>query len=77
MFLESADSMAWSFTARRENIRLPGCNHKNCFKCHTYAMQWYRKQKDKADRGYPSYYDLPDLKIPSPSGRGVGPGWPN
>lgn len=38
--LESADSMAWSFEARREDP-LPGCvGHKNCANCLTYALAW-------------------------------------
>ncbi|MGY4100506.1 deazapurine DNA modification protein DpdA family protein [Nocardia sp. R16R-3T] len=42
--LESADSMAWSFNARREQKPLPGCTgHKNCANCLTYACQWRLK----------------------------------
>jgi len=38
----SADSMAWSFTARRQQIRLPDCTHKarRCSDCLTFAMKW-------------------------------------
>lgn len=40
--LVSADSMAWSYTARREKILLGGCNtHINCANCHIYASIWY------------------------------------
>lgn len=40
--LASADSMAWSFRARRSNP-LPGCTtHKNCANCPRYAAQWHR-----------------------------------
>jgi hypothetical protein len=38
--LASADSMAWSYTARRERQRLPGHTHANCANCFTYALQW-------------------------------------
>ncbi len=38
--VKSADSMAWSFTARREKIRLPGHPHQNCANCLPYALQW-------------------------------------
>lgn len=42
--LASADSMAWSFCARREGAPLPGCSgHKNCANCPVYALQWRRK----------------------------------
>ncbi len=41
--LESADSMAWSFTARRTPVKLEGCLHKNCANCLKYAIQWRNK----------------------------------
>ncbi|MEV0769964.1 helix-turn-helix domain-containing protein [Nocardia salmonicida] len=38
--LESSDSLAWSYAARRSPA-LPGCTgHKNCANCITYAFQW-------------------------------------
>ena len=37
--LASADSMAWSFRARR-SFPLPGCTHKSCSNCPHYAMRW-------------------------------------
>lgn len=38
--LASADSMAWSFSARRA-APLPGCTtHINCANCLIYALQW-------------------------------------
>lgn len=42
-YLVSADSMSWSFTARREDP-LPGheVRHKNCANCQQYAELWYR-----------------------------------
>lgn len=39
--LVSADSLAWSFDARRGPIRLDGCTaHKNCANCLRYALIW-------------------------------------
>lgn len=40
--LTSADSMAWSYAARRQPP-LPGCEHRhrNCANCPRYACQWY------------------------------------
>jgi hypothetical protein len=39
--LKSADSMAWSFTARYGNIHLDGCEHPGlCNNCSRYALQW-------------------------------------
>lgn len=37
--LESADSMAWSFTARRQPP-LEGCTHKSCANCLRFALAW-------------------------------------
>jgi hypothetical protein len=41
--LTSADSMAWSFDARRHQIRLPGHPHRNCANCLPYATQWRQR----------------------------------
>lgn len=39
-WLASADSMAWSYQARR-HAPLPGCTtHKSCANCWRYAMRW-------------------------------------
>ncbi len=40
--LASADSMSWSFTARKHNP-LPNHKHKSCANCRPYAELWYRK----------------------------------
>ncbi len=42
--LASADSMAWSFAARRQPP-LPGCQprHNNCANCPRYAYQWHTR----------------------------------
>lgn len=42
-YLVSADSMAWSFAARREPP-MEGHHHKNCANCRTYAELWYRNR---------------------------------
>tara|TARA_R110002051_G_scaffold247875_1_gene307362 strand:+ start:1130 stop:1888 length:759 start_codon:yes stop_codon:yes gene_type:complete len=40
-WITSADSMAWSATARRGNIRLPGCQHRGrCSHCSRWALRW-------------------------------------
>jgi hypothetical protein len=51
--MESADSMAWSFTARREQIRLPDCTHKakRCSDCLRYAMKWRANVLDSLPTG--------------------------
>lgn len=38
-FLASADSMAWSYRARR-SWPLPDCSHKSCANCSTFALRW-------------------------------------
>lgn len=41
--IASADSMTWSFVARRRKILMPGCSkHKNCANCIKWAMEWRR-----------------------------------
>lgn len=51
--LRSADSLAWSFTARRKPP-LPGCTHKNCANCPKFADLWrsnvLRTSKNKTQR---------------------------
>jgi hypothetical protein len=37
--LASADSMAWSFQARKRKP-LPHCRHQSCSNCFDYAMAW-------------------------------------
>ncbi len=41
-FLTSADSMAWSATARMSNIKMAGCTHRarTCAHCPHYAQRW-------------------------------------
>lgn len=38
--LVSADSMAWSYQARREAGPMPGCSHRKCANCLRYALRW-------------------------------------
>lgn len=37
--LASADSLAWSWNARR-HPPMPGCTHKNCSNCIRWALRW-------------------------------------
>jgi hypothetical protein len=37
----SADSLAWSYNARR-NPRMPGCTHMRCSNCLKWALRWRR-----------------------------------
>lgn len=40
-WITSADSMAWSFVARRRPVLMPGCvGHKNCANCLRWALEW-------------------------------------
>lgn len=43
--LTSADSMAWSYSARKRKP-LPGCKHKNCANCLKFALDWQKKVLD-------------------------------
>lgn len=36
----SADSMAWSYRARKRKDRIPGHTHMNCANCLEYALNW-------------------------------------
>lgn len=44
-FMESADSMAWSYAARFRPVRLPECRHPypTCEYCERWALQWRRQ----------------------------------
>lgn len=43
-WLESADSLAWSFTARKaDGPMLPDCTHAKCANCRPWAETWRRK----------------------------------
>jgi hypothetical protein len=44
--LASADSMAWSFNARR-NPPLPHCTHARCSNCVDYAVRWRERLLSK------------------------------
>jgi hypothetical protein len=45
--LESADSLAWSYAARREPA-LSGHRHKNCANCLAYALAWRERVARRA-----------------------------
>jgi hypothetical protein len=48
--IASADSMAWSFIARRRGMLLEACqgqNHKNCANCFRWAIEWHRTRIQK------------------------------
>ena len=47
--LASADSMAWSYDARRTTA-LPGCPHRSCNNCPTYALRWRERVIASLDR---------------------------
>jgi len=49
--LASADSMAWSYAARRTARPLPGCvGHINCANCRRYAYRWHADVTARAER---------------------------
>jgi hypothetical protein len=63
ILLASADSLAWSYAARRQPP-LPGCElrHINCANCPRYAARWYahvRAQLRSHAYTQPALFDLP------------------
>jgi hypothetical protein len=54
--LASADSMAWSFNARK-NPPLPGCDHASCRHCARFALRW--RDETLRQLGQPSQLFLP------------------
>ena len=59
--LASADSMAWSYAARRAPA-LPGCTgHQNCANCLTYATRW----RQACSAGTPPAATRPACSTPS------------
>ncbi|MDL4812748.1 deazapurine DNA modification protein DpdA family protein [Actinomadura opuntiae] len=56
--LASSDSLAWSDTARKESIRLPGCTHEAqyCQGCPAWALAW--RDKVLAAAAQPAQLDL-------------------
>lgn len=61
--LASADSMAWSYAARRE-APLQGCTHRSCSNCSRYALRW-REDILALDNSN-------QLELPVPPGRRSG-----
>jgi hypothetical protein len=57
--LASADSMAWSYAARRRPP-LPGCvGHINCANCPRYAYRWYHHVTHTTPPAQLALFDLP------------------
>jgi hypothetical protein len=52
--MASADSMAWSYNARRSKP-LPSCTHKKCNHCQKFALQW----REKVVAGIPNDFQAP------------------
>lgn len=56
-YLHSADSMAWSYGARKGKVKMPECvaaraGHINCANCSVYAKHWLRTLVEPAiERG--------------------------
>lgn len=59
--LVSADSMAWSFVARVERVKLVGCSHNNCGNCVKWALLW-RERMVKSYKSYLHYPEQPSLQ---------------
>lgn len=49
-WIASADSMAWSYVARRRPVLMDGCaGHKNCANCLRWALEWRRTRISDAE----------------------------
>lgn len=42
--LASADSMSWSYAARRRQLKLPECSHPRCNNCLKWALKWREQE---------------------------------
>lgn len=63
--LETADSMAWSFDARR-SAPLPGCTgHRNCANCLRYALKWRGEVVERIHAGAGAPRQLPLWRVAS------------
>ncbi len=47
--LSSADSLAWSYQARREHP-MAGCHHQACSNCSRYALRWRARLLQRLDQ---------------------------
>jgi hypothetical protein len=68
--LASSDSLAWSFSARRQPP-LPGCTHKNCANCLVYAGRWRHRLLGNLQ---PTLFDGDELCPGRRSGKRYSPG---
>lgn len=59
--LASADSLAWSFNARR-NPPLPGCPHAACGNCLKFALRW--REKVVSERAVPAWTSAVAVRSP-------------
>lgn len=67
--LASADSMAWSFDARRKPTQCGSATHKNCANCLIYAKEWRERVLALIERTggvpRPPLCDLPPTLLPN------------
>ena len=67
----SADSLAWSAAARRQQLRLPGCtSHRNCANCLRYALAWRTRVCAAVSRPAAVQLTLPGLRPTRLEGEG-------
>lgn len=63
-YLDSSDSLAWSFDARRLRRPVCGGTHKNCANCLVYALRWRVDVLRHIARGHPQQLRLPLTDVP-------------
>jgi hypothetical protein len=55
--LSSADSMAWSYNARRRGP-LPGCTHRSCANCPRFALRWRERLLRRCAVQQPEFWEF-------------------
>jgi hypothetical protein len=59
-WLTSADSLAWSYQARRRPPLVGCCGHRNCANCPCWALAWRERVLAELDTRQLRLDDLPD-----------------
>jgi hypothetical protein len=66
--LASADSLAWSYDARRASP-LPGCSHRTCASCARYALRWRGRALRAIREQQLALFDGPERRAARREGR--------
>jgi len=66
--LASADSLAWSYAARRQRNPLNGCRHRSCQNCYRFARAFYDRAASALRQAatasvQPALFSMPDPSV--------------